>query len=112
ANFHGHVILHWFSGTQKELERAHASGFYFSVNPSMTSSKSGQALIRRMDPARVLTETDGPFVTLRSTPAKPWQAVECLPFLAAAWGSTPGEAAERIDDNYAAIIRSVQQSTA
>ncbi len=100
--FRGRVILHWFSGTQKELERAQANGCYFSVNPSMTASKSGQALIRRMEPSRVLTETDGPFLRIRDIPAKPWQTVDCLPFLADVWGCTREDAARRVDDNYAA----------
>lgn len=102
--FRGKVILHWFSGTQKEMERAQGLGFYFSVNPAMTASRSGQALIRRMDPSRVLTETDGPFVNIGDVAAKPWQAIESLPYLAQIWGCTVEEAAVRVADNFEALL--------
>lgn len=105
GGFRGKVILHWFSGTQKEMERAQGLGFYFSVNPAMTASKSGQALIRRMDPSRVLTETDGPFVKIRDVAAKPWQAIESLPYLADVWGCTEEEAAVRVSNNFEALSR-------
>ena len=52
--FRGKVILHWFSGTPAELDKAVAQGLYFSVNPAMTLSRSGQALIQRIPRERML----------------------------------------------------------
>lgn len=34
-------VLHWFSGTVKELDRAISLGCWFSINTSMLSSKKG-----------------------------------------------------------------------
>lgn len=107
-DFRGTVILHWFSGSQKELDRAQACGYYFSVNLAMTHSNSGQSLIRRMDASRVLTETDGPFLKIRDVPAKPWQAAESLPYLAEVWGCTTEDAARQVDDNYAAALGTIR----
>lgn len=96
VDYPGVVILHWFSGTVRELSRAAANGLYFSVNPSMVRSKSGQALIERMDPDRVLTETDGPFVTLGKHPATPPDVSVAVRYLAEVWRMDEDEAARRI----------------
>ena len=55
------MILHWFSGTYKELDQAIADGYFFSVNGAMVRSAKGQALVMRMPRERILTETDGPY---------------------------------------------------
>jgi TatD DNase family protein len=44
---------------------------YFSVNPAMIRSQSGQRLLREIPGDRILTETDGPFVKVGSGPARP-----------------------------------------
>lgn len=61
-SFPGTLILHWFSGTLRELEDALACGFLFSVNAAMLRSQKGIEIIRRIPRDRLLTETDGPFV--------------------------------------------------
>lgn len=78
-------ILHWFSGTRRELERAIAIGCYFSVNPSMLTSRSGLALVAAMPRDRVLTETDGPFVSVAGKPCTPADSKTATELLAGAW---------------------------
>ncbi len=70
-NFPGKVILHWFSGSDKEAEKAINNGYYFSFNSSMVKSKRGQTLAQLIPRNRVLTETDGPFVRLNNRPVEP-----------------------------------------
>ncbi len=94
--FPGVVILHWFSGSVREASRAAANGLYFSLNPAMVRSKSGQALIESMDPSRVLTETDGPFVTLEKAPATPPDVSLVVRHLAGVWRTSDEEAAGRV----------------
>lgn len=53
--FRGKAILHWFSGTAAQLQRAAEAGFLFSVNPSMMSSKNGRTLAAGMPRDHVLT---------------------------------------------------------
>ncbi|HEX8430689.1 MAG TPA: TatD family hydrolase, partial [Longimicrobium sp.] len=38
-SFHGRFILHWFSGSEKTLERAVAGGAYLSINTAMCEGK-------------------------------------------------------------------------
>lgn len=54
-------ILHWFTGSAKERERAIADGAYFSVNPRMLRTKSGIQNIMAFPADRILLETDAPF---------------------------------------------------
>lgn len=67
----GHIILHWYSGSLKTLERAVAYGFYFSVNSAMLMSTSGRQIAASIPADRLLTESDGPFVQLDGHPARP-----------------------------------------
>ena len=103
-DFPGTVILHWFSGSAREANRAAASGLYFSVNPAMIRSKSGQALVAGMDPDRVLTETDGPFVTAGNTPANPPDVAFVVRYLADVWQTSEDEAARRVLSNFRALL--------
>lgn len=50
------AILHWFTGSPDEIERAAESGAYFSVNASMTDEQ-----LARLPRERTLPETDFPF---------------------------------------------------
>lgn len=54
-------ILHWFTGKPKDLKRAIDDGAYFSINPRMLRTKSGQEAIRKIPSDRLLLETDSPF---------------------------------------------------
>lgn len=81
----GKPILHWFSGTSKELQRAIAMGCWFSVGPAMLSGAKGQELLSRMPMDRVLPETDGPFATVNKIPLMPWQGGDIVPVLSQIW---------------------------
>lgn len=70
-NFSNKVILHWYSGSLKELERAVEFGFYFSVNLPMTISISGQKIIKSIPHQRILTESDGPFTKFNNNICSP-----------------------------------------
>ncbi|MBM0169529.1 Qat anti-phage system TatD family nuclease QatD [Altererythrobacter sp. C41] len=80
----GVPILHWFSGTKSELDRAIALGCWFSVGPAMMRSSKGRELASLMPLDRMLTETDAPFTKSGPAPLMPWQAYDCLSAVAAA----------------------------
>ncbi len=84
-HFPGKVILHWFTGTRREVERAIRFGLYFSVNPAMVTSQKGRDLIDAMPRERVLTESDGPFVKVGLQSADPTSAPIVLNHLARVW---------------------------
>lgn len=58
------IILHWFSGTIEELERAIELNYYFSINSNMISSKKGQEIVKRVPQDKLLIESDAPFTNL------------------------------------------------
>lgn len=81
----GTPILHWFSGTPRELQRAIELGCWFSVGPAMLEGAKGRDLLSRMPADKLLPETDGPFTAHNGTPLMPWQALDILPLLSEAW---------------------------
>ena len=95
----GTPILHWFSGTMKELERATELGCWFSIGPAMLRSQKGRELTAAMPFDRLLTETDAPFVRDGDKPLMPWQAYDCLADLETISRIPRTELASRIKGN-------------
>lgn len=85
----GTPILHWFSGSHRELARAVDIGCWFSVGPAMLRSEKGRELARRMPRDRILTETDGPFAQIGDRSALPWDAEGAVLGLADLWAEPP-----------------------
>lgn len=56
------IIFHWFTGNNKELERAIDKGYYFSVNSDMLTTKKGEGLISAVPVNKLLIESDSPFI--------------------------------------------------
>lgn len=71
SDFSGKVILHWYSGIAKEIERALSYGFYFSINYAMAQSENGRKIINSIPIERILLETDGPFIKIGNQPSTP-----------------------------------------
>lgn len=67
GNYHGHIILHWFSDANADIRRAANSGYFFSINSQMVDSINGKKIILQIPLDRLLIETDAPF-TKRSNP--------------------------------------------
>lgn len=95
----GVPILHWFSGTTRELERAIALGCWFSVGPAMLRSRKGRERASMMPLDRLLTETDAPFARDGDQPLMPWQAYDCLHDLSEVSGIDVPALARRIKEN-------------
>lgn len=99
----GVPILHWFSGTMAELDRAIALGCWFSVGPGMLRSKKGRLLASRMPRDRVLTETDAPFVQDRGRPLMPWDVEAGELALAECWDQSAPEISEHLLQNFRSL---------
>ncbi len=95
----GTMVLHWFTGSRLELERASALGCWFSVGPAMIRSARGREMLAFMPPDRVLTETDGPFARGRDGPLAPGDVADAVAACGSAWRVRPDEAADRIASN-------------
>ena len=93
-------ILHWFSGSVKELSRAIELGCWFSVGPLMLKGKKGKNLVSRIPKNRVLLETDGPFTSIDKQSLYPWDANRmCIPELSELWGVDSNKVASTLDEN-------------
>jgi TatD DNase family protein len=82
----GTPVLHWFSGTRRELERAIDCGCWFSVGLGMLAGNKGRQIATAMPRDRVLTETDGPFASKGKVPLMPWDVKDAERELAKMWG--------------------------
>ncbi|MFZ1078040.1 MAG: TatD family hydrolase [Nitrosotalea sp.] len=54
------VLLHWFAGNKKQLQKAMDIGSYVSYGPAMVYSQDKQILLSQTEPSKILLETDGP----------------------------------------------------
>jgi TatD DNase family protein len=95
----GIPILHWFSGTMRELERAIQNGCWFSIGPAMLRHRKGRELAAAMPLDRLLTETDAPFARKGDNPLMPWEAFDCLADLTMASGIDRGTLALQMKTN-------------
>lgn len=56
-------ILHWYSGTIRNLKIACERGYYFSVNLSMTRTRKFAQMLECIPNDKILLETDSPFTS-------------------------------------------------
>lgn len=67
----GTAVLHWFTGSKSEADRAVKLGIYFSVNREMLRNERHRSVVASLPLERLLTETDGPFVKIAGREARP-----------------------------------------
>ena len=103
----GPVVLHWYSGPLSAADEAVAEGHFFSVNPAMLRSRSGQRLLERVPHDRVLLESDGPYADVDGRPAEPADLAATVHELGAVWGHSPQRAAERLHANLRTLLRTL-----
>ncbi|EIL90320.1 TatD-related deoxyribonuclease [Rhodanobacter fulvus Jip2] len=96
-------VLHWFTGTKSEAARAVELGCYFSVNVEMIANEKTHALLRSIPMERLLTETDGPFVSFLDRPVRPTDIPTTVALLAKLRGIDPLVIANQITCNLASM---------
>jgi len=95
----GAVVLHWFTGTRAEAERAVKLGCYFSINLKMLQSDRHRLMVQALPSERLLTETDGPFVEIDGRRAQPQDILTTVNELARARALHSTELAEIVLHN-------------
>lgn len=100
----GVSILHWFSGSNRDLERAISLNCWFSVGSAMLISKKSRDLVSHMPRERILTETDGPFAQVDGRSAMPWDAQRAVVQLAGLWGMTMEGVEQKLDNNLCSLV--------
>lgn len=94
----GRVVLHWFTGSKKEIQRAIESGCYFSFNADMLGTSRGREIVAMVPLERILTETDAPFTKVpRIEPA--------VELLAQAFDVKSTEILSSIENNLKRLLR-------
>jgi len=101
----GSALLHWFSGSRTELDRAIRMGCWFSVGPAMLAGAKGRALVATMPRERVVCETDSPFGQVDGTPLRPWDISRVIPRLGETWLCSDVAARQQIDANEEGLMR-------
>lgn len=95
----GTSILHWFSGTQRELDRAINLGCYFSINPKMCYAKKGMSLISKIPKEKIFPETDGPFAILNNSTLYPWDVDIVINYLSSLWELSQEQTKIQLENN-------------
>jgi TatD DNase family protein len=102
-SFPGMAILHWFSGSESDIQNAGPS-VYFSVNTAMIKSERARRLVQCMDPTKVLLESDGPFITLDDDPVSPMDITRVAEYLSGIWQMSVEDTVMQIHNNYVGYI--------
>ncbi|MEJ8802134.1 TatD family hydrolase [Pontibacter sp. H249] len=102
------AIFHWYSGPLSLIAEISAAGYMFSVNPAMIKSKSGQEIIKRIPKENILTESDGPFITLDGAPTKPRDVEAVLIYLSALWKIPINAVNDVIQKNFFSLVNTLR----
>lgn len=95
----GTPILHWFSGSKSEFDRANDLGCWFSVGSAMLQGQKGRELVSRMPRDRVLTESDGPFVQIDGRSIWPWETNKAIAELGKIWNQSSSDVEQQLLSN-------------
>ncbi len=104
------AIFHWYSGPVSLIEDIIKAGYFFSINPAMIRSKSGQEIIGRIPIGYILTESDGPFVEVNARPAKPVDTVLVCQYLSKIWNKTLKESETIVLVNFQRLLEEIRIS--
>jgi TatD DNase family protein len=105
VGFRGTWILHWYSGSLKTLRRALAHGAFVSVNPAMVrAERSALRWLREVPRERLLTETDGPFVSVGEAAAEPPAVIHALEGLARLFETEVEDMRTQVFANFRAVL--------
>ncbi len=105
VDVNAHAIMHWYTGPMRLVDLALDAGLYFSFNPAMLRSRSGQRLMARVPKERVLTETDGPYVKVARRTVVPSDVRSVVSALAASWRMSVPDARDQVYTNMELMYR-------
>lgn len=100
----GVPVLHWFTGTRAEAERAAQLGAYFSVNAEMLRNERHRKTVASLPLNRILTETDGPFTKVGDRSSRPSDVRQTLEAIAAARAMPAAELADIVVNNLKNLV--------
>ncbi|PPZ90492.1 TatD family deoxyribonuclease [Cloacibacterium normanense] len=102
------AIFHWYSGGLNLIKNISDAGYYFSVNPAMIKSISGQKIISKIPKGNILTETDGPFIYKDNLPLIPGEIEEVLDYFSKIWNINVDEVQNIINVNFKRLVNNLK----
>lgn len=102
------VIFHWYSGNITVLKEIISRGYYFSINPAMIESKSGQKIIAEIPLERILTETDCPYTKIKGRGTKPQDVDIVINYLSSYYSYSEDVVKKNIYINFKKLILSIK----
>lgn len=102
------VIFHWYSGGLNVLRQILENGYYFSINPAMVNSKSGQKLISEIPLDNILTETDSPYTMIGNRRTRPNDVKVVIYYLAKSNGLSVEFVENKIHSNFMDLINKIR----
>lgn len=97
----GSVILHWFTGSAGDVQRAISNGYFFSVNCAMSKSENGRRILAELPSSRIITETDGPFMKCCSKGAF---GTHVIAELSRIWNQSTYEVSSKLYENFRSLF--------
>ena len=101
------AIFHWYCGPVSLVKEIQDAGYYFSINPSMINTKSGQEIIKKISREKLLTESDGPFIEFKGKTVKPSDITHIHSHLATLWNINAENVENIIYANFKTILDSL-----
>ncbi|WP_276499865.1 Qat anti-phage system TatD family nuclease QatD [Pontibacter litorisediminis] len=98
------VILHWYSGSSRDLKSAVERGYFFSINHKMLSSKNGQNIIKEIPQDKLVTETDAPFTFTDKIFTREQSLREAVKGLATIWMNDHDQVRYKIWENFKRLL--------
>lgn len=98
------VVLHWFTGSKVEAERAVQNGYYFSINQRMLTTKKWADLASVIPIQRLLVETDAPFVHKKYIGHEASLIKETIVLLAKSYGGNQDLLSEALNTNFSRLF--------
>jgi len=102
------AIFHWYSGGITILRQILENGYYFSINPFMVNSKSGQKLISEIPLDKLLTETDSPYTMIGKRETRPIDVKVVIDYLAKSNGASIEFIENKIHSNFRDLINKIR----
>jgi TatD DNase family protein len=102
------AIFHWYSGPTNLIQEIVDKGFFFSINPAMIKTKSGQEIISKIPITNLLTESDGPFIEYNNKSVRPKDVSVVIDYLSKITFRSINEVDDQILRNFKTLIKALK----
>lgn len=103
---HSIPVLHWFSGTAREMQYALELDCWFSIGPTMLNGAKGRALLNGLPINKILPETDGPFTSHHNKALMPWDAIRIADALVESYRIEKEDVYHQFEKNLSDVLSS------